>query len=173
MSKYVKNLITSDLSKRLDGVQEAVFVNVIGLDANQSVGLRKDLREKNIQLLVIKNSLAKRATEGTPLATALNSAEGSLAIMWGAEDIVTLAKEAIRLDSDKNMEAFKARGGVMGEEPLSAERVKEISKWPSREEQLSILAGQILGPGRNLAAALIGPGGALASQIEQKSKDGD
>lgn len=173
MSKYVKNLITSDLSQRLDGVQEAVFVNVIGLDANQSVSLRKDLRAKNIQLLVIKNSLAKRATEGTPLATALNSAEGSLAVMWGADDIVTLAKEAMRLDTDKKMEAFKTRGGVMGEEPLTAERVNEISKWPSRDEQLSILAGQILGPGRNLAAALIGPGGAVASQIEQKSKDGD
>jgi ribosomal protein L10 len=175
MSKYVKNLIASDLSQRLDGVQEAVFVNVIGLDANQSVGLRKDLREKNIKLLVVKNSLAKRATEGTPLATAMQSTEGSLAIMWGADDIdiVTLAKEAMRLDADKNMEAFKTRGGVMGEEPLSAERVKEISKWPSREEQVSILVGQLLGPGGNLAAALVAPGGALASQIEQKSKDGD
>ncbi len=46
MSKYVKNLITGDLSQRLDGVEEAVFVNVIGLDANQSVVLRKDLRKK-------------------------------------------------------------------------------------------------------------------------------
>jgi ribosomal protein L10 len=173
MSKYVKNLIASDLSQRLEGVEEAVFVNVIGLDANQSVGLRKDFREKNIKLLVVKNSLAKRATEGTPLATALQSTEGSLAIMWGADNIVTLAKEAMRLDADKNMEAFKTRGGVMDEEPLSAERVKEISKWPSREEQLSILVGQLLGPGGNLAAALVAPGGALASQIEQKSKDGD
>ncbi len=173
MSKYVKNLISSELSQRLDGVQEAVLVNVIGLDANQSVVLRKDLREKDIKLLVVKNSLAKRATEGTPLATALKSAEGSLAIMWGADNIVSLAKEAMRLDADKEMEAFKTRGGIMGEEPLSAERVKEISKWPSHEEQLSILVGQILGPGRNLAAALIAPGGALASQIEQKSKDGD
>ena len=85
----------------------------------------------------------------------------------------TRSKEAMRLDSDKKMEAFKARGGVMDEEPLSAERVKEISKWPSREEQLGILAGQMLGPGRNLAAALIGPGGTLASQIDEKSKDGD
>ena len=173
MSKYVKDLIAKDFHKRLDGVEEAVFVNVIGLDANQSVSLRKDLREKNIQLLVIKNSLARRATEGTPLATALGECEGSLAIMWGAEDMVTLAKEAVRLDSDPKLEAFQARGGLMGEEPLSADRVKEISKWPSREEQLSILSGQILAPGRNLAAALIGPGGTLAGQIEQKSKDGE
>ncbi len=93
--------------------------------------------------------------------------------MWGADNIVTLAKEAMRLDADTKMKAFQTRGGVMGTEPLSAERVKEISKWPSRDEQLSILAGQILGPGRNLAAALIGPGGTLASQIKEKSKDGE
>ncbi len=173
MSKYVKNLVTNDLSRRLDGVEEAVFVNVIGLDANQTVSLRKDLREKNIQLMVVKNSLARRATEGSPMAAALGQCEGSLAIMWGADDIVTLAKEAIRLQKDDSLTSFEARGGVMGEESLTADRVKEISSWPSREEQLSMLAGQILGPGRDLAAALIGPGGTLAGQIEQKSKDGD
>lgn len=173
MSKYVKDLITKDLGKRLAGVEEAVFVNVIGVDANKSVSLRKDLREKNIQLMVVKNSLAQRATEGSPLSVALRQCEGALAIMWGAEDIVTLAKEAMRLTGDPTLKAFEARGGVMGDEALTAERVKEISKWPSREEQLSILSGQILGPGRNLAAALIGPGGTLASQIEQKSKDGE
>lgn len=173
MSKYVKNLISKDLGKRLDGVEEAVFVNVIGLDANQTVNLRKDLRAKDIQLMVVKNSLAQRATEGTPLSTALGECEGSLAIMWGSEDIVTLAKEAIRLHSDDDLGAFEARGGVMGDETLTADRVKEISKWPSRGEQLSILSGQILGPGSQLAAALIGPGGMLAGQIEKKSKDGE
>lgn len=173
MSKYVKDLVTKDLKNRLDGVEEAVFVNVIGLDANQTVNLRKDLREKDIQLMVVKNSLAQRATEGSTMAAALGECEGSLAIMWGAEDIVTLAKEAARLHADEELEAFQARGGVMGEETLSAERIQEISKWPSRSEQLSILSGQILGPGSTLAAALIGPGGTLAGQIEKKSKDGE
>ena len=68
MSKYVKDLVSKHYAQRLDGVDDALVVNVIGLDANQSVVLRKELREKNIQLLVVKNSLAKRATEGTPLA---------------------------------------------------------------------------------------------------------
>ena len=45
--------------------------------------LRRQLREKNIQLLVVRNSLAHRATEGTPLATALDDMEGSLAFVWG------------------------------------------------------------------------------------------
>ena len=100
MSKYVKDLLTKDISSKLDGVEEAVLVNVIGLTANQSVALRKDLRAKDIKLVVVKNSLAKRATEGTPLAIAFENCEGTLAVMWGAEDIITLAKEATRFNDD-------------------------------------------------------------------------
>jgi large subunit ribosomal protein L10 len=49
--------------------------------------------------------------------------------------------------------------------------VLAASKWPTREEQISILVGQILSPGANLAGALLGPGGKLASQIETKGKE--
>ena len=65
MSKYVKDLITKDLRKRLDGVEDALLVDVIGLENDKNVALRQRLRKKNIHLLVVKNSLARRATEGT------------------------------------------------------------------------------------------------------------
>ena len=48
---------------RLEGVNDALLVNVIGLDANTSTRLRAELRGKNIQVLVVKNSLAARAVE--------------------------------------------------------------------------------------------------------------
>ena len=171
MSKYVKQLISNDLSRRLEGVDEALLVNVIGMDANNTVVLRRELREKNMELMVVKSSLARRATEGTPLSAAFASCEGSTAILWGGDDIVSLAKEAARLHKDEKLPAFEAKGGVMDGEALTPQEVLEISKWPSREEQLSMLVGQILGPGRQLAACLTGPGGALASQIESKSKE--
>ena len=171
MSKYLKKLVSGYLSDRLKGVEEALLVNVVGLSANQTVVLRRQLRDKNIQLMVVKNSMAKRATEGTPLGHAFEEAEGALAIIWGHEDIVSLAKEVDRYSRDADFTGFRARGGVMDGETLTAERVREISSWPSREEQLSILVGQILSPGAELSAQLIGPGGALASQVEQKSKE--
>ena len=170
MSKQVKNLIASEFSARLDGVEEALLVNVVGLDANQSVVLRRNLREKDISLLVVRNGLARRALAGTALENALEGLGGSLAFVWGAEDFVSLAKEITKLDEGSDFEEFKTRGGVMDGETLSPERVKEISKWPSRGEQLSLLVGQILGPGGNVAGAIVGPGGQLASQIKQKSE---
>ena len=121
--------------------------------------------------MVVRKSLAQRAKEGTPLATALGDMEGSLAVCWGSEDFVSLAKEITRLSEDEEKyPQFQTRGGVMDGEQLTPERVREISKWPSREEQLSLLVGQILGPGRQLAAAIKGPGAQLASQIKQKSE---
>lgn len=171
MSKFVKNLISDDLRRRLEGVENALLVSVAGLDANKNSRLRKTLREKNINLLVIKNSLARRATEGTPLAAAFEQMEGSLAVVWGAEDIVSLAKEISKLTVDKQWAPFAARGGVMDGGRLTAEQVAQVSKWPSRQEQLSILLGQILSPGATLAAQLTGPGGALASQVKQKAEE--
>ena len=172
MSKYVKNLIADDLKKRLEGIDEALLVNVIGVDANKTVALRRQLREKDIKLLVVKNSLAQRATEGTPLALAFEGLEGTAAICWGGEDFITLVKEVIQFDKDEDYEAFAARCGVMDGEAVSAERLREISKWPNRQEQLSILSGQILGPGANLSAQLRGPAGQLASQVKQKGEEG-
>lgn len=170
MSKLVKDMITADLKKRLEGVEDALLVNVLGMDANANSRLRAKLRTEKINLLVVKNSLARRAVEGKPLAAAFAEAEGSLAVVWGGEDIVSLAKTITRLSEDKAYEPFAPRGGVMDGASLTAEQVKQVSKWPSRQEQLSILVGQILGPGATLASQLTSAGGALASQIKQKSE---
>ena len=171
MSKYVKNLVSEHLRQRLSGVQDAILVNMIGLDANANNRLRTTLQEKDIQVMVVKNSLAARATEGTPLSVMFEGLTGTAAICWGAEDIVSLAKEVSKLAKEKAFGAFEARGGVMEGESLSAERVAEVSKWPTRDEQLSLLVGQILGPGARLAAQLTGPGSALASQISQLGEE--
>jgi ribosomal protein L10 len=115
--------------------------------------------------------MARRATEGTSLAPAFEQAEGTLAVIWGGEDFISLVKEVSRLDKSTQYEHFKARGGVMDGERLSAARVLEIAKWPNRLEQLSILSGQILAPGARLVSQVLAPAGAVASQIEKKSEE--
>jgi large subunit ribosomal protein L10 len=170
MSKYLKNLISDDLKQRLDGVDDLLLVDIAGLEANKNVALRKALREKKIQLVVVKNSLARRATEGTALAAAFEGLQGSAAVLWGGEDIVSLAKEVTRIAGDKEYEKFAPKGGVMGGSKLSADDIQKVSKWPSRGEQLSLLVGQILSPGATLSGQLLGVGANLASQIKKKSE---
>lgn len=171
MSKYVKDLLTDEIGKRLDGVQDALLVNISGMTANDNSAVRVALRKKNIRMTMVKNSLARRASEGTPLSAGFQGLEGSTAIVWGGEDIVGLAKEIIKLTKEKSFAQFIPKGGVLDGSPLSAEDVERVSKWPSRAEQLSMLLGQILSPGANLVSQLLSPGGALASQIEQKGEE--
>jgi large subunit ribosomal protein L10 len=173
MSKYVKDLMTSELRQRWDGVEGALVVDMMGMAATANTALRKRLRSKNMHLLVVKNSLARRATEGTLLAPAFEKGEGSSTVVWGGEDVVSLAKEVVAISEGNEFKPFTPKAGAMDGAKLSAAEVTAVSKWPSRAEQLSILVGQILSPGAKLASQLNGPGGLLASQIKKKGEEGE
>ena len=172
MSKYVKDLVTRDIRNQLTGVSDAVLVSCVGMDANTTNELRGQLDKKNIKMMVVKNSLARRAAEGTSLAPAFEGLRGQIGVCWGSTDFVSLVKEVVSLDKDvTKYKAFIAAGGVMDGERLDADGLKAVSKWPSREEQISMLVGQILGPGSRISGALLGPGRTLNSQIKSKGED--
>lgn len=173
MSKLVKQSLMNNLQRRLEGVDALFVVDVIGLDANSTAAFRKELRDASVNLLVVNNRLAARATEGTVLAPAFESLSGSAAIAWGGEDVVALAKTVVKAVEKPEYEAAQAKGGVLDGSALSAEDVKAVSKWPSRLEQLSILSGQLIGPASTLSAQLVGPGGVLAGQIAQQAEGDD
>ena len=171
MSKYVKELVTRDIRRRLVGVDDAVLVSCVGMGADTTNELRGELDKKDIHMLVVKNSLARRATEGTHLAAAFEGAVGQVGICWGSTDFVSLVKELVELDKDaEKFDDFVADSGVMDGEMLDADGLKAVSKWPSRQEQISMLVGQVLGPGAQLSAALLGPGKMLNSQIKKKGE---
>ncbi|MFM8635606.1 MAG: 50S ribosomal protein L10 [Planctomycetia bacterium] len=171
MSKLIKNMLTDDLKSRLADVGEAIVVSLGKLDAIQTSQLRQTLRKKNIHLQLVKNSLARRATMGTPLAPAFEKAEGMLAVAWGGEDVVDLAKELDRLSGVKEFEGFECRGGALDGARLEAADVKKVAKWPTRSEQLSILSGQIVSMASTLAGQIVSAGGTLAGQIKSRFED--
>ena len=109
--------------------------------------------------------------EGTPLAPAFDRAEGMLAIAWGGEDVVDLAKELDRLQGVKDFEGFECRGGALDGAKLDAGDVKRVAKWPTRSEQLSILSGQISSLGGTLSGQILSAGGTLAGQLKSRVED--
>lgn len=171
MSKLIKNMLTDDLKNRLADVGEAIVVSLGTLDAQRTTELRQALRKKNIHLQMVKNSLARRATAGTPLAPAFEKTEGMLAVAWGGEDVVDLAKELDRLSGVKEFEGFECRGGALDGARLGADDVKQVAKWPTRSEQLSILSGQIISLASTLAGQITSAGGTLAGQIKSRAED--
>ena len=175
MSKYVKNLIADELKGRLDGVCDAIIANVIGMDSAKTFQIRKLMREKGVSMLVVKRSLAGRATTDSSLNRLFEGKQGSMAIIWGCDDFVSLCKEIAALVKSNQFAKFELRGGVMDGEELSAEKVMAVSKWPNRQEQISLLVGQILSPGANLSAQLLGSGAKLAGQVKKlvENKEGE
>ena len=74
----------------------------------------------------------------------------------------------------KKNDKIQIKGGAVEGSTLDAAGVEALSKSPSREELISMIAGQILAPGANLAAALLGPGSTIASQLKTiHDKDGE
>ncbi len=167
MSKYVKNLITGEIRDRLSGVEDAVVANVVGMESDATFRIRKAFRDKGINMLVVKRSLADRAVTETRLGPLFGSQTGSVAVIWGCEDFVSLCKEVTAIDKGQTFKGFELKGGVMDGDPLTADQVRAVSKWPNRQEQISMLVGQILSPGSNLSAQLLGAGSKLAGQIKK------
>lgn len=171
MSKQMKSMLVDDLKGRLGGVGELIVVSLGRLDAQKTTQLRQALRKKKIHLQLVKNSLARMATSGTPLAPAFEKSEGMLAIAWGGEDVVDLAKELDRLAGVKDYEGFECRGGALDGARLEAGDVKKVAKWPTRTEQLSLLSGQISSLAATLAGQILSAGGGLAGQIKSRVEE--
>lgn len=174
MSKYVKDLVGNYVASQVNGVQDALLVDMVAMTANETNRLRGELEEKGVRLMVVKNTLARRALQNTTLAPLFSQLGGSGALCWGCEDIVSLSKVICGLAGDKRYkDKLVVKCGVMDSDRLDADMVKKVSTWPSREEQLSMLVGQILGAGSNLAGALVGPGSTVAGQIASKAEGAD
>jgi large subunit ribosomal protein L10 len=174
MSKFVKQLVTDKLKDRLSDTNYVFLVSLVGIDANRNHALRTTLADRGIKMTVIKNSLARRATEGTSIAAGFEKIEGACAACWGAADVVALAKELVKLTKDKNLKGFEIKAAVLDGEALNSTQAVDVSKWPTREEQIALLLGQIVGVGATLSSQMIAIGGGLASQIKQiAEKDGE
>lgn len=167
MSRYVKELIIDQLKHEYHGIDDVVLVSLAGMDAVKDNEVRLKLQDKDIRVQVVKNSLARAAFKGTPLEPGFKDIKGVTAIASGSTDIVRLAKEITSLAGDKKYEKFVARGAIISGQVFDEEGVKQVSKWPSREEVLSTINGQIIGVARTLNGQLVGTVRTLAGQIKK------
>jgi large subunit ribosomal protein L10 len=167
MSKLVKKLVSRDIASRLGGVNDAIVADILAMTGDQNYAIRKAFRETGVKIMVVKRTLAAMATEGTSLRPAFGDQAGSMAVIWGCEDFVSLVRLVTKMADSGAFPKLVIKGGVMDGEALTAEQVKKVSKWPSRSEQISMLVGQILSPGANLSGQLVGPARKIAGQVKK------
>ena len=165
MSKKVKNLITGEFKKKLGDIDGVAVISPSGLSGTKNHGIRSKLHAKGLRMTVVKNTLARRATEGTKLAGFEKLLDGPSAVVYGQASIAAIAR--LLLDEKKADEKLELRGAFFdGEIYVGDKGMEQVSKLPTREEAIANVVGAILGPGRKLAAALKGPGGKLGAVLK-------
>ncbi|HRK31843.1 MAG TPA: 50S ribosomal protein L10 [Tepidisphaeraceae bacterium] len=171
MSKKVKSLIEREIGSRLKGVEACAVISPRGVDGIKNNLLRRKLREKGVRMLVVKNTLAKRATAGGKLTGFESLLEGPSAVLFGKESMPALAR--LLVEEKKTNDKLELRGLFFdGEVYVGEAGVKAASKMPTREEAVAQIVAAILGPGKKLAGALKGPGGVIGGilkTIEEKA----
>ena len=148
----LKKPIVEEISAAIQDAQSVVLVDHRGLTVEQDTELRKQLREAGILYKVCKNTMMKRAFEGTEFAGLDEHLEGPSALAISKDDATAPAR--ILCKFAKDAKALELKAGVVEGEVYDANALVELSKIPSREELLSKLLGSLQSPITNLARVL-------------------
>ena len=143
LSLEQKQAVVSEVSAKLANAQAVMVAEYRGIGVENVTQLRARARKSGLYLRVLKNTLARRAVQGTPFAKLADQMTGPL--MYGiAQDPVAGAK--VLADFAKENELFVIKGGAMQNAVMSAKDIKTLATMPSREELLATLMGTMQAP---------------------------
>ena len=166
-----KKEVVADISARVAKAQAIVIAEYRGLPVGNVTQLRAQARASGVYLRVLKNTLARRAVQGTPFEKLADQMVGPLA--YGiSEDPVAAAKvlHAYAKGNDK----LVIKGGAMPGQLMTAKEVGALATLPSRDELLAKLMGTMQAPVTKLVQTLNQVPGkfvrTLAAVRDQKEK---
>lgn len=157
-----KKAVVAEVSAQIKKAQTLVIAEYRGIEVADLTLLRKNAREKNVYLHVVKNTLVRRAVEGTAFADLAPQMVGPL-IYSVSEDAVAATK--VINDFAKNNDKIIIKAGCYAGNLLDVEGVKALASIPSREELLAKLLGVMQAPVSGFAGALA----ALAKKKESEA----
>jgi large subunit ribosomal protein L10 len=154
MSKKAKQLVTDEYKRWFEGVNSVCIVDLTGLDAIATHKLRGQLRQKKIQLHVVRNALIRRALAGGPLEPLTKVLTGPCATVTGGDSIVEVAKELVRLAGE--IPAIKLKVGMLEGDPEIIP-LDRLAKMKSRRDLQGEVLMLILSPWRRVAGQITSP----------------
>lgn len=155
--------IVTEVAKQFNAAESAVFVDYRGLTVDEDTRLRKQLRDANVEMHVIKNSILVRAAKEAGLEGLEEVFVGPTAVAFSNDDVVAPAK--IINDFSKEASALEIKGGVVEDRVATLDEVIDLAKLPNRDGLLSMLLSVLQAPVRNVAYGL--------NAVIEKSNDED
>lgn len=135
MNREEKASVVADLSSKIDKAQIAIVTDYRGLTVSALEGLRRELKKSNSELRITKNTLLKRAVQGTSFEGLQDSLKGTTALTVSYDDPVAPAK-ALTDFAEENPQ-LEIRSAVLDGKVLSADDLKALSNLPSKEVLLA------------------------------------
>ena len=148
----LKQPVVAEIAEVLNGAKSAVVVDYRGLTVEQDTALRKQLREAGVSYKVYKNTMIKRAAEGTDFAALDPDLEGPTAIAVSKDDATAPAR--ILAEFAKKADKLEIKGGVVEDTYYDAKGMQVIATIPSREVLLGKLLGSMQSPITNFARVI-------------------
>ena len=155
-----KKAVVAEVSAQVAGAQTIAVAEYRGIEVGHLTVLRKKARESGVYLRVLKNTLVRRAVEGTEFAGLAEQMVGPLIYSISADPV---AAAKVLNDFAKTNDKLVLKAGCYAGEVLDKAGVQALASVPSREELLSKLLYVMKAPVTGFAVAM----GALAKQREE------
>ncbi|MGN0701711.1 MAG: 50S ribosomal protein L10 [Lentihominibacter sp.] len=139
-----KQAIIDEIKDKFERAESAVVIDYMGITVAQADAMRKKLREANVDYTVYKNTLVKRAIDGTDFAPMAEALEGPSAFAFSYDDATAPAR--VLNEAIKEFKKMEFKGGFVEGEYYDKEAIVQIASIPSREVLISKFMGSIQSP---------------------------
>ena len=154
-AKAAKQVVIDEIKSKFDKAGSVVVVDYLGLTVAEADKMRADLRKEGVDFTVYKNTLIRRAIDGTDFAGLADgdTLKGSTALAFsGEEDVTAGARVVSKAIKDFKKMAFK--GGVVEGTVYDKSQIEEFANIPGRDVLIARFMGSIQSPMTKLALTL-------------------
>ena len=144
-----KQIIIDEIKDKFERAESAVVIDYMGITVAEADEMRKKLREAEVDYTVYKNTLVKRAIEGTKYEALGEILEGPSGFAFSYDDATAPAR--VLHDARKAYKNMEFKGGIIEGEYYDKENIEKIAAIPSRDTLISKFMGSIQSPIANFA----------------------
>ena len=165
MPRPEKVQAVADIKERIEGAQAVFLAEYAGLSVKDQQALRRELRANDAEFKVVKMTLARRAAGDLEIDSLDELLLGPTGLAFADGDPVGAAK--VLKDFARSHDVFVIKGGLLGTDFLSPEKIAELADIEPREVLLAKIAGAMKAPMANLAGLLAALPRNTASVLKQ------